>query len=485
MAIGDLIFQLAGKKNPRDELLAALAGGGTQPTPQPAASTPDAAGTGAGTTAPAQPQVYQSPPQLMELYSEVLKRQDQNRQIDRGIGLIGASLAQERNRPGIMAAFNTNGADAVAPEGIINNIMKMRSDQTALAQTAAQRAALPAIAERYGLDLSTAQYLFDTGELDAVIKEIEKPNNEIVKNDDGTFHIVDKTDGAVGPALGSPKPREIELVDDPVSGGKIAVYKDDKSPVGKNNLPGLGANANQEDYNLYVQQQQAKGTPPNEIMDFNTWDQQSKKAGADKTEISTDEGGNLAKELEKVGAEGYATEYDAARGANDLLSFVDTAREKLEKGIIAGSMFSPIELEGRKTWADIMGIPDEAAENTDAFKASLREAVLSKIKALGSGTAISDADRKFIEQAVGGDITLTEGAMRQIFDILEKGADSKIDNWNKEREDLLNSFEEDDPNRKRIERMIRKVDKRPKPIKLKDVKDMTDDEIREALRGNR
>jgi hypothetical protein len=460
MAIGDLIFQLAGQKNPRDELLAALAGGGAQATPAMGAGTPGGGGTDPATAAPAQPQAYQSPPELIDLYSQLLKRQDANAQIDRGVGLIGASLAQEQNRPGILAAFGADGSgtQATDPASAINNIMKLREGQVSMAQQAAQRAALPSIAERYGLDLATAQYLFDTGKLDAVIAEAEKPNNEIVKNDDGTINIVDKTSGTIGETLGVPKKREIELVDDPVSGGKIAVYKDDKSRVGQGDIPGLGATADQKDYNFYVQQSQARGVPADKIMDLNTWQLQQKEKAADKTTIQTGDTGNLAKELEKVGSERYDTEYEAATGARNILDYTTTARDKLDQGIIGGSILSPVELEGRKAWADIMGLEDAATENTEAFKASLKEAVLSKIKALGSGTAISDADRKFIEQAVGGDISLTEGGMRQIFDILDKGARSKIEKYNRELDELLESFEEDDPNRARVKRMLRRVE---------------------------
>jgi len=103
-----------------------------------------------------------------------------------------------------------------------------------------------------------------------------------------------------------------------------------------------------------------------------------------------------------------------------------------------------------------MDIPDEATSTTEAFKASLKEAVLSKIKALGSGTAISDADRKFIEQAVGGDISLTEKGMRQIFDIMEKGARKKIEQYNTDVDTLINSYPEE-KDREKVRRMLRKV----------------------------
>jgi len=460
MAIGDLIFQLMGKEDPRQALVQAMAGQGTPATPQPAVDTSAGAAPAPGTAAPAgtpaappaQSEVYQSPQELVNLYTNLLKRQDQNRQIDRGIGLIGASLAYEENRPGIMAAFNQDtGTD---PTNLIQNLMKMNAGQAALSQKAAQRAAVPAIAAKYGLDVATAQYLFDTGKLDAVIAEAEKPNVEIVKDEaTGTFRLVDKTNGQVGEPLGTPKKREVELVDDG-KGGKMAVYKDDKSPVGKNDIPGMGATTDQQDYEAYRLDQESRQQP---VLSFQEWRMtKPPSVKVDNTVNTGDSADNLTKELAKSNAERYDTEYDAATGARDTIDYVSNARSKLDKGIVSGSSLSPLELEGRKIWADIVGIPDEATSSTEAFKASLKEAVLSKIKALGSGTAISDADRKFIEQAVGGDIALTESGMRQIFDIMEKGARKKIEQYNKDVDSLIKSYP-DEKERAKVRRMLRKV----------------------------
>lgn len=245
MAIGDLIFQLMGQQDPRTALLQA-AQGGAQPQ-----ATPPAAGTGAPAAAPSQPpqpQAYQSPPQVMELYMNLMKRQEQNRQIDRGIGLIGSSLAFEENRPGIMAAFmgDSGGAD---PASLVNTMLEFQSKQGAMAQKAAQRATVPSIAAKYGLDVATAQYLFDTGKLDSVIAEAEKPDNQIVNNPDGTFNIVDKKSGSVGEVFGTPKPRDIEIVTDD-NGNKFSVYKDTGERVGdKNIVQGSGSTDDIKEWN--------------------------------------------------------------------------------------------------------------------------------------------------------------------------------------------------------------------------------------------
>ncbi len=203
---------------------------GTSATPQPAAGTPPSGGTGGAAAVPAQPQAYTSPPQLMELYTDLLDRQEKKNNINRGIGLIGSSLAFEENRPGIMAAFN-NRQGQQSPTDILSTVMELQGKTTALQNKAAQRATLPAIAKQYGLDLQTAQYLFDEGTLDAVIQDLEKPNKQLAEDANGQHSIVDLTDGSVGEPFGAPKKRETEIVEGQ-NGEKFAVYKDTKERVG-------------------------------------------------------------------------------------------------------------------------------------------------------------------------------------------------------------------------------------------------------------
>jgi hypothetical protein len=159
----------------------------------------------------------------------------------------------------------------------MSSIMKFQQDQQAIQRQAAIRATLPAIAKRYGLDLDTAAYLYETGKLDSVISEAEKPDRQIVTNDDGTSAIVNLTTGEVGQPFGKPKPREIELVDDPTTGGKIAVYKDTKERVGKNDIAGAGNTETEQLWNATNRDRAAHNLPPLSLEEFNI---QSKRAGS-------------------------------------------------------------------------------------------------------------------------------------------------------------------------------------------------------------
>jgi hypothetical protein len=258
--IGDLIFQLAGQKDPRDALVAAMAGGDTPGTPVAVGATPGAVGTvppaapgmapGAPPAPDQTPEIYKSPPQLIQLYSDLMKREDLNKGIDRGIGLIGASLAQDQNKNSILATMSDASSNGNDVGGFVNNLLSMRAANTAAATKAAQRASVPAIAKQLGIDDQTALFLFDSGRLDQVVAEAQKPDNQLIQDPDtGQYHIVDKKTGKLSEGIGNPKKREIELIDNPVTGGKTAVYKDTKEPVGSGDVPGAGNTELQKNYN--------------------------------------------------------------------------------------------------------------------------------------------------------------------------------------------------------------------------------------------
>lgn len=278
--IGDLIFKMLGRPDPREQLAAAMAGGGGSApgTPQPAGGTSSGAGTPPGTATPAAPveaPVYQSPQDLYGLYSKLLDRQEQNDAINRGIGLIGISLAQPQNKSAIASAF-LGGSNASDPSGLINNLMQFRTQQASFAQKEADRARLPAIAKQFGLDENTVQYLFDTGQLDNVLQEAMKPDNQIVTDANGQFAIVDKKSGKVGPTFGPKKPQEVELVDDGL-GGKIAVDKNTKQRVGGGSIDieGHGNTEQQKNWEAAM-----LGLPPEKRVPLDEWIKRQTKLGS-------------------------------------------------------------------------------------------------------------------------------------------------------------------------------------------------------------
>ena len=74
----------------------------------------------------------------------------------------------------------------------------------------------------------------------------------------------------------------------------------------------------------------------------------------------------------------------------------------------------------------------DAVANTQAYGAAMATEVARIIKAFGSGTGLSDADRTYAENAAGGKINMTREAINRILDINEKQSRWIIGRYNKQ-----------------------------------------------------
>lgn len=416
--IGDAIFKLLGQADPRQQLAAAVAGGG-----QPG-GTPGAEGMGgAMPAAPPMPQeagVYKSPQDLVGLYTSIIERDRKNSMIDRGIGLIGASLAFPENRPGIMAAFNRDmgGGD---PADLIGNVMKLQASTAATNTKAAQRASIPAIASQYGLDVTTAMYLFDTGKLDSVIAELEKPERQLATDaNTGQSYIIDLKNGStVGEPFGTPKTREIEIIDGP-DGSKIPVYKDDKTPVkgrGPTVPPGEPNTADQKDYEAYRVDQESRKLP---VKSFEEW--RLTKPPATKIDINNSEEDAGVKKFKEKSAENFADDYqklrDQANAATGMMQQYDIAEKALASGVRTG-FGGEAELAFRKL-LQATGLSEQDANAIAGGE--LVAAVGNRMSALmrnpesgmGMPGSVSDRDLQFLKQANVGLGNSPEGNAKMI-----------------------------------------------------------------------
>lgn len=131
-----------------------------------------------------------------------------------------------------------------------------------------------------------------------------------------------------------------------------------------------------------------------------------------------------------------------AQTAEKILRINRDSMEVLDKGIVSG-FTAPIQLEVMRI-GKAMGILPEDMEDkvaaTELFMISRAKQVLPLIKALGSGTAISDKDREFIEKVVGGNIALDERTIREVIRIESQVAMDAI-NANNSALDTLNRVE--------------------------------------------
>lgn len=116
--------------------------------------------------------------------------------------------------------------------------------------------------------------------------------------------------------------------------------------------------------------------------------------------------------------------------------------EILDKGIISGSLATQ-RVEARRFFEDFLGDTiigriagslgadnvDQVA-NTDEFVALAGTAVAQQIQAFGAGTGLSDADREYARQIVGGEITADINAIRRLVRIVRDTSAARVRNYN-------------------------------------------------------
>ena len=81
-------------------------------------------------------------------------------------------------------------------------------------------------------------------------------------------------------------------------------------------------------------------------------------------------------------------------------------------------------------------LADDARANTRAYAALMAGEVGRMIQLFGAGTGLSDADREFARQMAGGEITMTEQALRRILDINERAARNLIEAYNRQAQQI-------------------------------------------------
>jgi hypothetical protein len=164
-----------------------------------------------------------------------------------------------------------------------------------------------------------------------------------------------------------------------------------------------------------------------------------KQTGKTVVTINQKQEGEFAKTLGEQQAKQYSASADQVDSANRSMSNLNTMEGLLDKGIYTGKLAN-LFLEGGKI-LNLVGAGDkETIENTEAYIRTAGREVLTIMSsgALGAGTGLSDADRKFAEGIANGDITLEESSLRRLISITRrvnvmtvKNHNAKVDEYNK------------------------------------------------------
>lgn len=447
-SIGDMLLKLRGYTDPRSALISSMLGGGAGgPGTPPGAVAPGAPGSPPGVpTPPGTPPLaaaYASPPDLMSLYSQLTDYQTRQHRIDSGLGLLAGSLVQPQHTGLVAQAFgDENQQDPLALILQLQGIQQQRDKAgTDAASKTRMEAMVPGIAKEYGITEDAVRIMLEGGTLDSFLSDASKPDTEIITDDATGEHIlVDKKDGhTISKFATGLKPDKlgVRTIEDKKTGTTMLV--DD---VGKVVASFDTGTVPTEIAKEFADTKAAGGLPEGvtSLAEFMKW-KANLKDKAD-TEINIDTSSDkLAEALDKPLA-------DAVTGTKDNLSQIDelqSARSILNssKGVVTGSVLSGVTSEGRKLMAQVFGLSDEAANNTDVLMAQMKNMVLPKLKEL---RPVSDTDLKMVEAVVGGSQALTAPVINQLIDIQEKMARKQIDVANSSMQKRIDA--EKDPAKK-------------------------------------
>jgi hypothetical protein len=135
-----------------------------------------------------------------------------------------------------------------------------------------------------------------------------------------------------------------------------------------------------------------------------------KRAGAQNINV----GGGSDRQIFDVMGESATSARAAATGLGALRE----ARAAVDAGIVSGAG-ADFNLTMRRV-AAALGADASKVVNTETFRSAIAPQIAAMVKATVGSTQISNADREFAEKAAGGSITLNEGSIRRLLDIMER-----------------------------------------------------------------
>jgi hypothetical protein len=123
------------------------------------------------------------------------------------------------------------------------------------------------------------------------------------------------------------------------------------------------------------------------------------------------------------------TKRDKARTAKSKIDVLNRQLDRLEGGMPTG-IAANIQV-GLAQVGQLMGMPyNPELINAQEYMMEVANLVKQEIKAFGSGTSITDADREYTQRMVGGDITQQAEALEKMLNIYKEAAETTIKEYN-------------------------------------------------------
>jgi len=160
------------------------------------------------------------------------------------------------------------------------------------------------------------------------------------------------------------------------------------------------------------------------------------------TEVNINQGSGAFDQQLGKDMSGALTEANkSVQTANKSLQNLDLMENLLDEGVITGT-FANSRTAVERALASAGLIDGQRVTNTETFLATGAQQTLALLQtgAAGAGTGISDADREFMEKAAGGNITVTEDAIRRIIRINRQIAQNVYGTYNQTVKDIKQTF---------------------------------------------
>lgn len=166
---------------------------------------------------------------------------------------------------------------------------------------------------------------------------------------------------------------------------------------------------------------------------YEQWDRERKRAGATNVSVNTAQN-PFFQGLGKFGADQFQASTTAAQEASKRIEQNATIQQILGSGKVYTGTGAEAKLAiGKALQSAGVNIDPDAVRNTELLGTQLAQRTLNSIRAsgLGAGNGFTNADREFLQQAVGGSIQLTGPTLARLVDLDSRAARAQITKHNK------------------------------------------------------
>lgn len=141
--------------------------------------------------------------------------------------------------------------------------------------------------------------------------------------------------------------------------------------------------------------------------------------------------------LAEAGVKHFVDMNEKARGARRAIQVIDRQMERVEGGMPTG-VSANLEVTLKQV-GQLLGRPyDPELISAQNYMQEAAELVKTEIKAFGSGTSITDADREYTQDMVGGDPRVQAEALLKLLEIRRRGFVETIQDYNDIRQGYVN-----------------------------------------------